>query len=65
MGDSYHKAKTLVLAIGIAVVLGLTMTSASAEYLYLGENFCALDSIFGRVAAWYYGVKYEGGALCG
>ena len=59
------KAKALVLAIGIAVVLGLTTTSASATYyLHLEENFCALDAIAGRVAAWYFGVAYDGGALC-
>ena len=59
------KAKALVFSIGIALVLALTMTSASATYLHLEENFCALDSIAGRIAAWYFGVEYDGGALCG
>ena len=59
------KANVLVFAIGIAVALGLTMTTASAEDLHLEENFCALDAIAGRIAAWYFGVEYDGGALCG
>ena len=28
-------------------------------------NTCALDDVFGRVAAWYYDVEFEGGAICG
>ena len=41
------------------------MTTASAEYHHLEENVCALDAIAVRVAAWYFGVEYDGGALCG
>ena len=55
--------KRIILA---AFALGLGPIQASAyDPAWIGETFCEIDKVMGRIAAGYYGVDFEGGALCG
>ena len=57
-----------VVALGIGTLTALPSDDANAGPGKVLEamvaNFCTLDTIAGRVAAWYYDVKFEGGAWC-
>lgn len=53
-----------------ALALSFVAMPASAAKVTVGKveievTLCEVDEYFGRLAAWYYGVEFEGGALCG
>lgn len=62
--------KRKIIAVVAAMMLAFGTPTASAAKLTVGSitveaSPCEIDEYFGRFAAWYYGVKFEGGALCG
>lgn len=65
--------KRLILAVALALSFATTPAFAnpaavakwSGATVLAGEAFCALDRGAGRLAAAYFGVKYDGGAWCG
>lgn len=67
------KHMALAAAIAIAIVFGTGATTeayakslvGSAALWVVIEERHAIDEFFGRVAAWWYGVEFEGGAVYG